>query len=177
MNFDFLPGELERIAAGNAAVTDALLTAAQRIREELAMSSKTKRTKTTIDATVGSTHAQITPPSDLAPTPEQTPVCDSHPELAPADEQSFDLTTVDVVELRKMYSAIGAELKRRAAIERGETPKPANAPKSPRDFGVQCVATGKVLKRTYTDQAQAEKAAAELGVLMKRPYEVVRLAA
>ena len=76
-----------------------------------------------------------------------------------------------------MYSAIGAELKRRASLTRGETPKPANVPKSPRDFGVQCRATGKVLKRTYADQAQAEKAAAELGALMKRPYEVVRLAA
>ena len=71
MNFDFLPGELERIAGGSAAITDALLTAAQRIREELAMSSKTKRTKTTTDATVGSTHAQITPTSDLAPTPSR----------------------------------------------------------------------------------------------------------
>ena len=54
-------------------------------------------------------------------------------------------------------------------------PKPVAA--TARSFGVRCIPTGKVLKRSYTSEADAQKACAELVALMKRPYEVVRASA
>jgi hypothetical protein len=99
------------------------------------------------------------------------------------------------VELRALYSAIGAELKKRKAAgvpakvagtsvpatPKAATPKAAPTPKAPatpgpsvvRAFGVRCVSTGKTLKRSYATQAEADAAAADLSVQMKREYQTV----
>ena len=66
--------------------------------------------------------------------------------------------------------------KRKPAAKSGSTPKVAPMATAARSFGVRCIPTGKVLKRAYTSEADAQKACAELVALMKRPYEVVRAA-
>jgi hypothetical protein len=58
------------------------------------------------------------------------------------------------------------------------TPPTPKAPATPgpsatRPFGVVCISTGKTLKRSYATQAEADAAAADLSVQMKREYQTV----
>lgn len=97
------------------------------------------------------------------------------------------LLALNTVELRAAVGVCLNELKSRKqsgtpakVVSTLAAPKAA-APKAPvkpgpteaRPFGVVCVATGKTLKRSYATQAEADAAAADLSVQMKREYQTV----
>jgi hypothetical protein len=99
------------------------------------------------------------------------------------------LSSVSDADLRKFYAACGQELKRRNHGTTGSTKtaerqtarieyKAKKSEYESRPFGVICPskpADKQLLRRRFTDYAEAERQAAELRASMKRDYRVIPL--